>query len=280
MPGAELRREDRGDVHAARAGSRPGPTAGCVSWNESVIVSLTPSPFGENAAGVATKRAERAIDGDVGGLRRRRDAADRRRAETDELVAAVREDADVPLVRRSARQAAGAESSVSSGSPPVLAVTVTVTCAAAASVKLTVVAMPGPVGGRRDRRRRHGQARHEPATTGHDGVGRRRRRRRGCRRRGAGVGEQASARLDAGIAPPSVPCAGKHASAPRPSASGTAPCPPSRSSRSSRRASSGRCRARRPSRSRWSTVTVHGSAEESRPWKRIGPPSAPLAVTE
>ena len=25
-------------------------------------------------------------------------------------------------------------------------------------------------------------------------------------------------------------------------------------------------------------VTVHGSADESRPWKRIGPPSAPLAV--
>ena len=28
------------------------------------------------------------------------------------------------------------------------------------------------------------------------------------------------------------------------------------------------------------TVIVHGSVEESRPWKRIGPPSAPDAATE
>ena len=28
------------------------------------------------------------------------------------------------------------------------------------------------------------------------------------------------------------------------------------------------------------TVTVHGSDEESRPWKRIGPPRAPAAATE
>ena len=50
-PGAELRREHRRDGRRRRAGRRPGPCAGWASVKPNVIVSFTPSPFGEKATG-------------------------------------------------------------------------------------------------------------------------------------------------------------------------------------------------------------------------------------